>query len=84
MRRRTTLIIISGALLSGTSLLIFTHLLDQRSSNDLRRQDDRIAGRLCTALQGVERSLSTPGPPLASLGLQSVAEAELANSPFRR
>ena len=81
MRRRTTLMIISGALLSGTSLLIFTHLLDQRSSNDLRRQDDRIAGRLCTALQGVERSFSTPGPPLASLGLQPVAAVELANSP---
>lgn len=81
MRRRTILTIISGALLSGTSLLIFTHLLDQRSTNDLRRQDDRIAGRLCTALQGVERSFSTPGPPLASLGLQSVAAVELANSP---
>lgn len=81
MRRRTTLMIISGALLSGTSLLIFTHLLDQRSSNDLRRQNDRIARRLCTALQGVEHSFATPGPPMASLGLQSVAEAELADSP---
>ena len=78
MRRRTTWMIISGALLSGTSLLIFNHLLDQRSSNDLRRQNDRIARRLCTALQGVEHSFASPGPPMASLGLQSVAEAELA------
>ena len=81
MRRRTTWMIISGALLSGTSLLIFNHLLDQRSSNDLRRQNDRIARRLCTALQGVEHSFASPGPPMASLGLQSVAEAELAHTP---
>ncbi|AFY29574.1 diguanylate cyclase (GGDEF) domain-containing protein [Cyanobium gracile PCC 6307] len=84
--------IISGALLSGTSLLIFTHLLDQRSSNDLRRQNDRIAGRLCTALQDVERFFATPsaqgsasaeakGPAMPPPGLQSVNEAELVSPP---
>ncbi len=89
MRRRTTLMIISGALLSGTSLLIFSHLLDQRSSNDLRRRNDRIAGQLCTALQDVERIFAAPTPgyavadgkAMASLGLQPVAEAELARAP---
>lgn len=92
MRRRTTLMIISGALLSGTSLLIFTHLLDQRSFNDLRRQNDRIAGRLCTTLQDVERFFATPsapgsagaeakGPPMSPPGLQSVSAAELVPPP---
>lgn len=91
MRRRTTLMIISGALLSGTSLLIFSHLLHQSNSNDLRRRNDRIAGQLCTALQGVERIFATPSPSpwsavadgktMAALGLQPVAEAELASAP---
>ncbi len=66
MRRRTTLVIISGALLSGTSLLIFTPLLDQRSSDDFHRHNDRLALRLCMALQGVERFLTTPSPQAGS------------------
>lgn len=95
MRRPTTRVIISGALLSGTSLLIFTPLLDQRNSDDFHRHNDRLALRLCMTLQGVERFLANPSPQAGSslperpwqttslVGLRRCSDSGLAVTPVQ-
>lgn len=95
MRRPTTPVIISGALLSGTSLLIFTPLLDQRNSDVFHRHNDRLALRLCMTLQGVERFLANPSPQAGSslperpwqttslLGLRRCSDSGLAVTPVQ-
>jgi diguanylate cyclase (GGDEF)-like protein len=66
MRRRTKLMAISGAILSISSLMIFSHILDQRTTRDFRSRSDRIAWRLCEALQGVELVFSKSSPAAGS------------------
>jgi diguanylate cyclase (GGDEF)-like protein len=94
MRRRTRTVIISGALLSSTSLLIYTHLLDRRHAKEWRDQSDRVALRLCDALQGMERLFTRPaaaeGPTqraverkdVASHGLQVSTRSDLSSQPL--
>ncbi len=81
MRRRTKAVIISGALLSSTSLLIYTHLLDRRQVNQWRDQSDRVALRLCDALQAMERVFAKPiaeqGPTQRAVEQQDVSSHRL-------
>lgn len=62
MRRRTKLVIISGAIFSSTSLLIFTQLLDLNRRGELQPLSDPVAVRLCQGLQQMDRLAAAASP----------------------
>lgn len=64
------MVIISGAVLSSVSLLIFTHFPEQLTAKDVRRECDRVALRLYGALQELEHIF-----PRATPAAESVATA---------
>ena len=74
MRTSRPFMLISGALLSGASLLIVTAVLEQRSSHELHRLSDPVGTRRCEAAEPSVAAYrpgpaaGTPRPPgLASL-----------------
>ena len=74
MRTSRPFMLISGALLSGASLLIVTAVLEQRSSHELDRLSDPVGTRRCEAAEPSVAgyrpgpAAATPRPPgLASL-----------------
>jgi diguanylate cyclase (GGDEF)-like protein len=81
MRRRAKLVIISGALLSSTSLLIHAYLLDQRTAINIDARSTHVALRLCNALQGLERFFArrpaAAGSAHSDVDLQDLASHSL-------
>ncbi len=78
MHRKRKLVVMTGAMLSAASLLVFIHLIDRRDARDLRVRSDRIARRLCESLQAVDVYFSRrPALPAAPLGEEPLGQLGL-------
>ena len=78
MHRKRKLFVMTGAILSAASLLVFIHIIERRNARDLRARSDRIAQRLCESLQAVDVYFSRrPAPPAAPLSEERLGQLGL-------